>query len=54
LSSRSKLVDHGLEVPLESGHFRVAVPLEPSVSYNEKLLSPRRAPVGRKAVEITL
>jgi len=49
-----KLMDQGLVVPLESGAFRVAVPLEAPVGYYETLLRPARTAPRGKPAEITL
>jgi hypothetical protein len=49
-----KLLDQGLVVPMESGRYRVAVPLETAVAFYEKLLSPPRPSTRGKAAEITL
>jgi len=49
-----KLMDQGLVTAMKDARYRVAVPLETSVAYYEKLLSPRRAPAGGKTAQIIL
>ena len=49
-----KLLDQGLVVQLESGKYRVAVPLDTAVRYYEKLLRPSPSPIRGKTAEVTL